>query len=95
MTKFKFLLFVAVLVGFASLACAGLDDGKAAYDGGDYVTAYNELKPFAEQGNADAQRRLGWMFDLGEGVPQDYAEAMKWYRKAADRGMLMHNSIWE
>jgi hypothetical protein len=26
------------------------------------------------------------MYSLGAGVPQDYAEAAKWYRMAADRG---------
>jgi hypothetical protein len=26
------------------------------------------------------------MFDKGEGVSQDYAEAMKWYRKSAEQG---------
>ncbi len=26
------------------------------------------------------------MYDKGRGVPQDYAEAMKWYRKAAEQG---------
>src|ERR1035438_1005386 len=26
------------------------------------------------------------MYDAGKGVPRDYAEAMKWYRKAADQG---------
>jgi uncharacterized protein len=25
------------------------------------------------------------MYISGQGVPQDYVEAMKWYRKAADR----------
>ena len=30
---------------------------------------------------------LGWKD--GRGVPQDYAEAMKWYRKAADQGHAM------
>jgi TPR repeat protein len=86
MKRFKFLLFVVVLVGCATLAYAGLDEGKAVHDAGDYVTAYSELKPLAEQGDAEAQRRLGWIFDFGEGVPQDYAEAMKWYRRAADQG---------
>ena len=32
MTKFKFLLFAGALAGFVSLAYAGFDDGKAAYD---------------------------------------------------------------
>ncbi|MCH8931814.1 MAG: sel1 repeat family protein, partial [Nitrospinae bacterium] len=26
------------------------------------------------------------MYLYGEGVPQDYAEAAKWYRKAAEQG---------
>ena len=26
------------------------------------------------------------MYDRGERVPQDYAEAIKWYRKAAEQG---------
>jgi TPR repeat protein len=26
------------------------------------------------------------MYDNGQGVPQDYTEAMKWYRLAADQG---------
>jgi len=26
------------------------------------------------------------MHKKGQGVPQDYAEAVKWYRKAADQG---------
>ena len=26
------------------------------------------------------------MYDHGQGVPQDYAEAVKWYRLAADQG---------
>ena len=34
---------------------------------------------------AVAQHKLGLMYAEGEGVPQDYAEAMKWYRKAADQ----------
>ena len=26
------------------------------------------------------------MYAKGQGVPQDYAEAVKWYRKAAEQG---------
>ena len=29
----------------------------------------------------------------GEGVPQDYAEAVKWYRLAAEQGDVMLNTI--
>ena len=44
------------------------------------------MLPLAEQGNAGAQAMLGEMYGNGEGVPQNYAEALKWFRKAADQG---------
>jgi hypothetical protein len=33
------------------------------------------------------------MYDKGQGIPQDYAEAAKWYRKAAEQGVAVaqHN----
>ena len=40
----------------------------------------------AEQGDAAAQTSLGFMYRNGEGVPQDYGEALRWYRLAADQG---------
>ncbi len=40
----------------------------------------------AEQGYAQAQSNLGFMYDKRQGVPQDYAEAVGWYRKAAAQG---------
>ncbi len=47
----------------------------------------------ADQGDADAQLNLGFMYDHGEGVPQNYAEAVRWYRMAADQGnaIAQHN----
>ncbi len=39
MTRFIYLLFVAVLIGFVVLGRAGFDDGKATCDS-DYATAY-------------------------------------------------------
>lgn len=41
----------------------------------------------ADQDIAQAQYYLGIMYDLGQGVPQDYAEAAKWYRKAAEQNL--------
>jgi len=40
----------------------------------------------AEQGDAEAQHRLGMLYARGSGVKQDYGEAARWYRKAADLG---------
>lgn len=45
-----------------------------------------ELQRKAESGDAKALFKLGLMYDRGEGVPQNYAEAFKWYRKAAELG---------
>ena len=45
-----------------------------------------DLRQAADQGDVEAQNHLGLMYAYGEGVPQDDAEAAKWWRKAADNG---------
>ena len=40
----------------------------------------------ADQGDAKAQVDLGVMYANGDGVPENDAEAVKWFRKAADQG---------
>jgi TPR repeat protein len=45
------------------------------------------LRTTADQGHADAQNSLGFMYGKGEGVKQDFAEAARWFRKAADQGL--------
>lgn len=40
----------------------------------------------AEQGDAASQFNFGLMYDTGEGVAQDYQEAVRWYRLAAAQG---------
>lgn len=70
-----------------SLAHAGFDDGKAAYDRGDYATAFKEFKSLAGQGDAGRQFSLGAMCQAGLVVPQDYGEALKWYCKSVDQGV--------
>ena len=77
--------FAVLLVVLAAPAWAGFDEGLAAYDRGDYVTALREFRLLAEQGYARAQHNLGVMY--GKGVPQDHVQAVKWYRKAAEQGI--------
>ena len=38
------------------------------------------------RGTPIAQNNLGWMYANGRGVPKDDAEAVAWYRKAAEQG---------
>ena len=45
-----------------------------------------ELRARAELGVAGAQFNLGVMYAEGRGVPQDDAEAARWYRLAAEQG---------
>ena len=37
-------------------------------------------------GNSSAQNSLGACYYNGEGVEQNYTEAVKWFRKAAEQG---------
>jgi len=34
-------------------------------------------------------------YENGEGVEQDWEEALKWYRKAEEQGMLLTDIIWK
>ena len=39
------------------------------------------MRARAEQGDADAQSDLGLRYAAGRGVPEDDAEAVRWYRR--------------
>ena len=57
---------------------ADFNDAVDAYKRGDYQTAFKEMRPLANQGDAVAQVRLGWMYAEGRGVAQDYKQAVRW-----------------
>ena len=83
-------LLTAVFVAFAVPVLAqDFNKGVEAYRTGDYVTAMNEWRPLAEQGNMVAQYALGVMYDLGEGVSKDPKQAVKWYSLAAEQGYAL------
>ena len=46
---------------------------------------YETVQRLANQGDADAQVFLGASYAAGIGVPQDDAEAARWYRRAAEQ----------
>ncbi len=75
-----------VVVLVAAPAWADYEAGKEAYERGDYATELKEWGALAEQRLAEAQYNLGLVYDLGRGIPQDYKEAVRWYRRAADQG---------
>jgi len=63
-----------------------LDDANAAYRRGDFANALRISRPLASLDYAAAQNNLGFMYANGQGVNQDYREALKWYRLAAGPG---------
>ena len=65
---------------------ADYQKGLTAAQSGDFATALREWTPLAEQGNASAQFNLDIMYEKGEGVPQDYKTAVKWFRLAVKQG---------
>ena len=67
-------IILAFLMTLSSpVAAQDLQKGVTAYQAGDYATALQEWKPLAEAGDAAAQYNLGYMYDSGKGVLQDYA----------------------
>ena len=73
---------VAVIVGGAigwQVYKTKANERKLAED----VRAYRSS---AEKGDAKAQAELGHLYSHGQGVPQDYSEAVLWYRKGAEQG---------
>lgn len=51
-----------------------------------YSKLFQSDRELAGRGDVSAQTRLGNMYEMGQGVSQDYAEAIKWHRKAANQG---------
>ena len=62
-----------------------------------YILAHNETEEddteavswyekSMKKGNVDAITNLGWMYECGQGVQQDYEKAIELYKQAADAG---------
>jgi TPR repeat protein len=89
-------ILLAILVfGTGTMRAAvagGSMRGTAAYSRGDYSRAVRELAPAASRGNPRAQGQLGFMYENGFGVPQNYAAAADLYRSAAAQGDVFAQS---
>lgn len=45
-----------------------------------------EITRLAEQQDISAQSNLGVSYHKGEGIPQDFQLAVKWFRRSAEQG---------
>jgi tetratricopeptide (TPR) repeat protein len=63
--------------------------GGKYFSEGDIGGALHWWRKDAENRQPDAEVLLGNIYEFGENVPQDYQEALKWYRQAVSE----HNSL--
>ena len=79
-------LVLVVSLGFG----ANFEDAKKAYNQGDYKTALSILEDLANKGDVEAQTYLGYMYNYGNGVQQDYKKAFELFEKASNQEMHKH-----
>jgi hypothetical protein len=78
---------LALSFAAAPVAAGPSEDAAAAISRGDYTTALRLWRALATLGDVKAQMWLGQIYEdgLSDKIPQDYAEAVKWYRLAANQ----------
>ena len=84
---FRLLLCIALLrvsVGVRPVTAEDVDAADCFKTDVAPTTQFVACRAAAEAGNVGAQFNLGYMYNVGQGVPQDYTEASKWYRRAAE-----------
>ena len=74
-------LVLAVAMPAGADNATQLQQAVTAYQSGDYAQAFKLLQPLAQQGDALAQNNLGFMYQNGFGVAQNYQQAKAWYQK--------------
>ncbi len=70
----------------SAMAAGEIEAANAAYAAGQHEAAARLYTPLAEAGHAEAQMKLGMLYQFGQGVPRDYQQALQWYDKAAAQG---------
>src|ERR1022692_3082254 len=73
------LKILLIALGFGSTVAAGY----IYYDARHSVFKFYSA---AENGDAPTETSMGFYYYRGDPFPQDYAKAMKWWRRAADQG---------
>jgi len=74
------LLLLLWLVFFAPVLTLAQDKGGLKSEG------IEQIRQAAEQGDLTAQVKMGMFHYSDEGISQDYTEAARWFRLAAQQG---------
>ena len=88
MSKLLTTLLLTLCLSVGAAWADDFEDGVAAHDKKDFITALGKFKSAAAQGEANALLNLGIMYGEGQGVLQDYAESSRWYKLAAAKGVV-------
>lgn len=81
----KFII-LALCIGTGVAAASDLEDAVSAMRSGDFAEAYCIMRPLADEGDADAQYNIGWMYLNGYGLRVNDSLALQWWSKASDQG---------
>jgi len=57
------------------------------FERGDHAAALVQLRKIAESGDPLAEFYVGFSYDRGLGIEQDFTEAVRWYGKSAEHGL--------
>jgi TPR repeat protein len=87
--KLNLLAIFLALSAFSNLVYANdIRSAVAAYESGDYSTAFDKFSREAKKDVAIAQYYLGEMYSDGSGVPKSIEQAINWYKLAAEKGNI-------
>lgn len=82
------LAIAALLIGFQAAKADEIKRAVLDYRHGRYQDSVAVMQPMAQDGNPYAQFNIAAMYDDGLGLPQNFTLALKWYRRAAEAGLV-------
>ena len=85
---FRISLSLALVFALPAAHAGNYEDGVRLLEAKAFVKAAAAFRLSAAEGNAAAERQLGFMYYRGEGVKQSDAEAVAWFERSASHGDL-------
>ena len=77
----SFLMALSLLTATAAAASPATDEARRLLAQGQEAQAFERVEAAARRGDEDAVALLGWFYDTGRHVRQDYARAAEYYRR--------------
>ena len=87
MSKKNLIYFIYLTFLSSTVLAEPFVAGLKAMDREHYATAFRAWKGLADNGEAEAQNNLGYLYQYGYGAKQSYTRAIRYYTLAADQGL--------